>query len=59
MLVGAGGSGANENLDNWLAYSVFFEPEPGLFWISTGQGGLHMKVRRDDLFPPADGQNDQ
>ena len=35
----------------WIAYPIFFEPQPGLFWISTAQGGLHMKVRRDDLFP--------
>ena len=42
---------STENLDMWLAYTVFFEPQPGLFWVSTSQGALHMKVRRDDLFP--------
>ena len=40
----------------WIAYSVFFEPEPGLFWIYVQQGDLHMKVRRADLFPPADAE---
>lgn len=38
----------------WLAYSVFFEPQPGLFWISTQQGGLRMKVRRADIFPESE-----
>ncbi len=38
----------------WLAYAVFFEPEPGLFWITTQQGGLRMKVRRADIFPESE-----
>lgn len=29
----------------WIAYAVFFEPEPGLFWIGTMQGNVRMTLR--------------
>ncbi|NUQ64261.1 MAG: exo-alpha-sialidase [Pirellulales bacterium] len=34
----------------WIAYTVFFEVEPGVFWINTGQGDVHMQVREKDLY---------
>ena len=35
----------------WIAYTIFFEPEPGLFWIATQQGGVHMMIHEKDLLP--------
>lgn len=33
----------------WIAYTVFFEPEPGVFWMTTGQGGVKLAIREKDL----------
>lgn len=33
----------------WIAYTIFFEPEPGVFWMTTGQGGVKLSIREEDL----------
>lgn len=33
----------------WLAYAVFFEVEPGVFWITTQQGNIRMEIDAADL----------
>lgn len=33
----------------WIAYTVFFEPQPGTFWIATQQGGVRMTIHAKDL----------
>jgi sialidase-1 len=42
---------STDNEKVWLAYTVFFEVEPGVFWITTGQGGLRFQIREKDLYP--------
>lgn len=34
----------------WIAYAVFFEVEPGVFWINTGQGNVRMQFREEGLY---------
>ena len=33
----------------WIAYSIFFEQEPGVFWIATQQGGVRLMIREKNL----------
>lgn len=33
----------------WLSYPHLFEPEPGLFWIFSGQGDICVWAREDEL----------
>lgn len=33
----------------WLSYSYIFEPEPGILWLTTGQGDLRLRAREKDL----------
>ncbi|MCK4679446.1 MAG: exo-alpha-sialidase [Bacteroidales bacterium] len=32
-----------------LSYSYIFEPEPGILWLTTGQGDLRLRAREKDL----------
>lgn len=40
---------STENEKVWIAYAVFFEIEPGVFWINTGQGKVRLQIRAKDL----------
>lgn len=40
---------STDNEKVWIAYAILFEPEPGVFWISTQQGGVNMTIREDKL----------
>ena len=40
---------STENEKIWIAYTVFFEPEPGVFWLTTQPGGVKMQIREDRL----------
>jgi hypothetical protein len=40
---------STENEKTWIAYAVFFEVEPGVFWIATGQGSVRLQIREKDL----------
>jgi Neuraminidase (sialidase) len=33
----------------WIAYTVFFEIEPGVFWLCTQQGKVRLQIREKDL----------
>lgn len=33
----------------WIAYAIFFEQEPGLFWIATQQGNVRLMIREENL----------
>ncbi|MBQ9873291.1 MAG: exo-alpha-sialidase [Thermoguttaceae bacterium] len=33
----------------WIAYSIFFEQEPGVFWIATQQGEVRELIREKNL----------
>jgi sialidase-1 len=35
----------------WLAYPYFFEPEPGLIWLTTMQGDVRLSLRESDFDP--------
>lgn len=37
----------------WLAYPYLLEPEPGLLWITTMQGGVRIQINESDLVPHA------
>ncbi len=37
---------ANEK--TWIAYSVFFEPQPGVFWIATQQGNVRLMIKEEN-----------
>lgn len=38
--------------DTWLAYPYAFEPEPGVLWITTMQGGLRVQLAEESFFEP-------
>ena len=40
---------STDNEKVWIAYAVFFEAEPGVFWICTGQGNVRLQIRAKDL----------
>lgn len=40
---------SNDRDKPWIAYAVFFEPQPGTFWIATQQGNVKMMIREKDL----------
>ncbi|MDD4870125.1 MAG: sialidase family protein [Kiritimatiellae bacterium] len=42
---------STDNEKFWIAYTVFFEVEPGIFWITTGQGNVRMQIREKDIYP--------
>ena len=44
---------STENEKTWLAYSIFFEASPGVYWIATQQGGVRMLLHEKDLCPKA------
>jgi hypothetical protein len=33
----------------WLSYPYLFEPQPGILWLTTMQGGLRLQLREDDF----------
>lgn len=40
---------STDNEKIWIAYSILFEQEPGVFWIATQQGGVRLMIREKNL----------
>ncbi|MBR4752746.1 MAG: exo-alpha-sialidase [Thermoguttaceae bacterium] len=40
---------STDNEKIWIAYSIFFEQEPGVFWIATQQGDVRLKIQEKNL----------
>lgn len=44
---------STSDMETWICYPLFFEPEPGVFWIATGEPGatgcINVQIKEEDL----------